>query len=275
MLAMSVTHPVLAVPQPPATVSVIQIKKVELSESLLYPARVVPKVNSVILAETDGVISKIQSPLGQSVSSGARILTISHTDPVYQFAPFRVNSPISGVVSSLEVTEGTQVSKGQRLGAVTDPKKVRFNIEIPASDLAYVSRGMKGVFQIAGRDEVVPVVIRGVSPFVDPATGTASGELEPDGKSALVSPGLVGQVSFKANLHQGFSIPEHAIIYKGDATFVRLVKDGKTLLTPVKLGRRQRGTFEITGGLEVGMSVIERASRYIADGDAVQVSTGS
>ena len=271
------SHPLWAAPTPPsqapATVSVIPVKKIELSEYLSYPARVIAKVNTVILAETDGVVSRIQSPLGQAVRVGARILTISHTDPVYQFAPFKVASPVAGVVSSLEVTEGSQVSKGQRLGAVTDPRKIRFSVEVPASDLAFLARGMKGEFQIAGQEQKVPVVIRGVSPFVDPSTGTASCELEPTSPGTLIAPGLIGQVGFKANLHAGFSIPEHAIFYKGDASFVRILQEGKAKLVAVKTGRRQKGMLEILSGLEEGMTLIERASRFVGDGEAVKNGT--
>lgn len=260
-------------PRQPASVSVLPLKSIELAEGFLYPARVLPKVNTVLLAETDGVVTRIQAPLGESVTSGSRILTISHTDPIYKFAPFHVVSPVNGIVSSLEVNEGTQVSKGQRIASVTDPKKIRFSVEIPASDLSYLSKGMRGTFRLTPRDSDTSVIIKGISPFVDPATGTASCEIEPEWPCSI-APGLIGQVSFRANARQGISIPEHALYYKGEETYVRILEGGKAKLVKVKLGKRQQGTYEVLEGLSAGMVLIERTSRFVADGEAVSVSAG-
>lgn len=260
---------------PPATVVVQSVAPIDLSDDLTYPARVTPKINTVILAETDGVVSKIQAPLGQSVKPGARILTITHTDPIYQFAPFKVTAPVAGIVSSLDVTEGSQVTKGQRLAAVTDPQHIRFNVEIPASDLAAISRGLKGTFRIASTGQETSIIVRGVSPFVDPATGTASAELEPVSGKSAIAPGVIGQVNFRANLHKGISIPEYALYYIGDDTFVRVLVAGKVKQIKVKVGSRSRGNLEILDGLKGGMTLIERTSRYVVDGEAVTTSTGS
>src|SRR5947209_8306604 len=85
------------------------VKLADLYDQLTYPARVIPKVNTILLAESDGVVSRIVSPLGQSVRRGQKILTISHTDPVYRYAPLEVLAPVTGVVSAIEVSEGSQV----------------------------------------------------------------------------------------------------------------------------------------------------------------------
>src|SRR5262249_47030293 len=70
------------------------VQSTELFEVLSYPARVVPKVNSTVLAEVDGVVTRIHAPLGQSVGRRQKLITISHTDPVYQYAPVTILSPI-------------------------------------------------------------------------------------------------------------------------------------------------------------------------------------
>ncbi|MEK6578321.1 MAG: hypothetical protein AABZ55_03765, partial [Bdellovibrionota bacterium] len=94
--------------QKPAIVFVTAVQSKELFDSLAYPARVVPKINTTVLADTDGVISKIASPLGHKVKRGQLLMKITHTDPVFQYAPARVTSPVEGVVSLIDVTEGTQ-----------------------------------------------------------------------------------------------------------------------------------------------------------------------
>jgi multidrug efflux pump subunit AcrA (membrane-fusion protein) len=267
-----VTRPGAAATEAPAVVFVDHVKATELFETLSYPARVIPRFNTTILAETDGIVSRIFAPLGERVSPRQKIFAISHTDPIYQYAPVYMLAPVSGIVSSVEVTEGSQVTKGEKLGSVTDPTQVRVSVEVPAQDLAYLKKGMPGEFRFAGSDEKVLLQVRGISPFVDPATGTATCELELQSKKSALAPGVLGQVSFRANAHQGISIPDYAVIYRGTDTLVRVIDDSqKALQLPVKLGRKERGNVEVLSGLKNDTKLVLRSSRYVADGEAVTV----
>ena len=260
--------------QKPAIVFVTAVQSKELFDSLAYPARVVPKINTTVLADTDGVISKIASPLGHKVKRGQLLMKITHTDPVFQYAPARVTSPVEGVVSLIDVTEGTQVVKGQKLAAVTDPNQLQIMVEIPALDLSGITANLLGDFRISGKADVISVRVRGISPFVDPSTGTASCEIEVvPGNQVALYPGLLGQIRFKTNLRKGVSITENAIIYKGSDTFVRLLENGQSKQVAVKLGRKQGDQVEIVSGLSESAKLIERTSRYIADGETVVVET--
>jgi multidrug efflux pump subunit AcrA (membrane-fusion protein) len=250
------------------------LKKIEVSDGLNYPARMESNVNASIYADADGVVTKIKKSLGQKVKKGNAILTIEHTDPIYQYAPMVMTTPVSGVVSTVKVTEGSRVSKGELVATVTDPEKIRVLIEVAAQDLKSFKPGLQGEFEISGRAKPVAVKVRGVSPFVDPGTGTASAELEivkSGDKDLLLTPGLVGKVNFKVNRHEAIVIPEYALVYKGNDTFVRIVDGGKAKKVPVKIGTKQRGNVEITEGLKPGDVMIERASGFVSEGEEVKV----
>jgi multidrug efflux pump subunit AcrA (membrane-fusion protein) len=268
--------PALASPEKPekaATVFVSAAKSADLFDSLNYPARVIPRINATVLSDADGVVSRIYAPLGKRVTRGQKLLLITHTDPIYQYAPMALTSPVTGVVSQVEVTEGSRVARGQKVASVTDPTKLLVTIEVPAGDLSHLRPGAEGQLRLRGADKTRAVRVLGVSPFVDPATGTATAELalaEPKPAEAL-PPGLFGQVEFKVNSRRGFSLPEHALRYKGKDPFIRLVQDGKVKEVAVRLGKTQRGQIEILEGLSEGAQVIERASRFVADGEAVTV----
>ncbi len=263
--------------KPLAVVFAQTVKAEELFDALTYPGRVTPKVSTTILAETDGIVSRILAPLGQSVKKNQKIMTITHTDPVYQYAPTPIFAPVSGIVSSMSITEGTQVSRGDKLALVTDPSQIRINVEVPAQDLARLHRGMEGEFKLPNLDSSIVIKIRGISPFVDPATGTATCELDivpqkgPENQLPMISPGVIGQVSFKANDRKGIAIPEYAVFYKEKDPFVRVIKDGKAKQFAVTLGKRNRGTVEILKGIDDGAQLVERTSRYIMDDEKVNV----
>lgn len=255
----------------PPVVLTSKTKPQELFELLTYPARVTPEINTQLIAETDGIVSDISAALGQKVQKGSRVLSIRHTDPVYQYAPATVLSPIQGIVSALEISPGTQVSRGQRLGTITDPNRLKLTIEIPAQDLAWMHQGLAGEFKSPSISAPLSVKIKGISPFVDPGTGTAPCQIsiESRGRDVTLTPGMVGQVTFKTHIRKGISIPEHALLYRGDQPFVRIVEDGKAKRIAVKLGNRSRGAVEILEGLSENATLIERASRFVADGEAV------
>lgn len=251
----------------------------ELSEMLTYPARVEPRIKASVVAEADGVVTKIIAPLGSSVRAKAPLLVIRNTDPIYRYSPMQVSSTVDGVVSRVEVTEGSRVSRGDKLILVTDPEQVRVAVEITAQDVASIKPGMTAELKMPGSDVAVPLKVKGISPFVDPATGTASCELElskiKDQAHRMPPLGLIGRVFFRVNVRHGISIPDAAITYRGKDPYVRIVANGKAKLVPVVIGRKESGMVEVTKGLQSGDELIERASGFVADGEAVEIQSDS
>ena len=254
-------------------VFVARAEKVELFDRLTYPARLLPMINATVLAESDGVVKKFTATLGTQVKKGQTLVKILNTDPVYKYAAANVTAPVSGVVSGVEVTEGTLVQKGQALLRITDPSNIRITIEVAVSDLSAIHQGLKGQLTLHSHKEPFSVEVVGVSPYVDPGTGTATAELKLLDKTQKLPPGLVGKVQFRGDVHQGIEVPEYAIFYQGKEPSLRLVTDGKISFSPVKLGNTRRGMVEVLSGLSPGSMVVVRASSYVADGEMVEVQT--
>lgn len=254
-------------------VFVEKVAATDLYDLLMYPARLNPKINATLLSDVDGVVSSIQAPLGRTVKKKQTVMTVTNTDPVYNYAPMHVTAPVSGVVSSVEVSEGSHVARGQRLATITDPKEIRISMEVTAGDLNSLHTGMQGELKVASQEETVPVKILGISPFVDPASGTASAELGlVKTKNVLpLFPGVVGTVTFRANEHKGIEIPEFALVYRGQESFVRVVDKGVARYQPVTVGNARRGSIEILKGLSAGATLVVRSNTYVGDGEAVNV----
>lgn len=261
-------------PNAPAVVVGKSAELTQISDELSYPARVTPKVNTTVMAESDGVISQIPTILGQRVNRGDTLLVITHTDPVYKYAPMKVLSPISGVISAIEVSEGAQVNKGQRLSSVTDPQKLRIVIETPAEDLDSLKRGMTGELKISGRLEPVSVKLMGVSPFVDPSTGTATSEFEVASKNTQLAPGIVGRITLKVHGRKGIQIPEYAVTYRNQTPFARIFENGRVRFSPLSLGKKQDGMVEVLSGIKEKEVVVQRSSRFVAEGEKVELDQG-
>lgn len=253
-------------------VFVSKVKSSELFDLLSFPARVSSKINSAVVSETEGFVSKILANMGTPVSRGQKLMVIKNTDPVHQFAPFHVLAPVSGVVSIVNVSEGGQILKGQQLFSITNPDLLKISIEIPSQDKLMIFRNTKGDFQIDRHGPTYRVKVSGVSGTLDPGTGSYTCELELVGEKKTkphLSPGMLGRVQFQLGLRRGISIPDHAVFYKGKDPQVRVMTNGRAKVVPVQLGRRQFESVEILSGLTEDAILIERVSRYLAENEEV------
>jgi len=284
----------------PGQLPSVFVKKAELTQifdSLDYPARVEAKINASILAESDGVIAKILKPLGTQVKKFEKLIVVQNTDPIYQYAPMQIENVVAGVVSQVFVTEGSRVAKGDKLMQVTDPHHLRVMVEIPGSDLGLIHQGDNAELSQSSSSassgqalsQTWQMRVKGMSPFVDPSTGTASCELEfkttknakktKDSKSSgvrsetLPPAGALAKVSFKTGARDGFLVTDSAVFYRGRETFIRVVRDRHAFLQAVKIGKKQFGRVEILGGLKEDDQVVERTSSFISDGEEVKVES--
>ena len=156
---------------------------------------------------------------------------------------------------------------------------MRVVVEVTAEDVRQIHQGLLAELQVPGPHESAPIRlrVRGISPFVDPATGTASCELElANAKSAqLPPPGVITKVSFRANVRKGISLPDSVVTYRGKDPFVRIVDGGHAKLIGVVLGRKQGSEVEILKGLKPGDVVVERTSKFVGDGEEVEIQAKS
>jgi membrane fusion protein, multidrug efflux system len=211
--------------------------------------------------------------LGSRVRRGEIVAIVKHTDPVYQYAPLNVIASVAGVVNEVQVTAGSLVNKGDAIVTITDPDQLRITLEVAAVDLKMIRAGLIGDITISGFP-TFKAEVQGVSPSVDPMLGTAACELKiSSNDQKKIAPGMVGSVQFHVNQRIGYLLPDYAVVYRGDNTFVQVVEKGVTKRIAVQIGERRQGQVEIMTGLKDGDQVIDRASRFITEGEPVQVES--
>lgn len=255
------------------TVFVDKIKKKKIFDEYVYPVKISPRVKADILAESHGIVSDLYASIGKKVKNGEKLFNVKHTDPVYQYRPIISKSPVNGVVSNTYITEGSTVSRGTKVMTVVDPSKFSILIEVTSQDLPYIKNGLLGYMSLNG-GKTVNVRVKGVSPYVDSATGTATTELEltseKDKGSIII--GSLGKVRFRSNIRNGISISEDVVYYKGKKTLLRVVNDDKKVsYKSITLGKKFRGSVEIIKGAKDGQDYVVRASGYISEGDTVKI----
>jgi len=261
-----------------AKVLILEMKTTEDTRRLLVPAKVEARVSSLVTADVEGLVTVIKKPLGSKVKSGEVVLYIENKDPAFTYARVPVRAPVAGVVSQMTSTLMTRVARGDHLFVVMDPKSLKLTAEIPGSDLSLVQPGSQGIFkQNLDEKDGAAIRVSGISPIIDPRTGTASAELDfvvpAKGKDAsLPSIGVVGHALFEMSRGKILLIPESALGYSDGKPMVKILDvAGNVKRKPVELGEQKESQLVVKSGLEAGEKLIVRANRNVKDGEAVDV----
>lgn len=261
-------------------VKVYKVTTAEVCDLYKYPVIVEPKYARDMYPEVTGYVQNIYVTVGSWVKKDSNLMQLKPTELGTE--AFIIKSPMEGQVTQITKKIGSHVKPDDLLLQIVDPNELTIKIEIPQAELGILQVSQQGEAQFHTIPVQLPVVIMGVSSYVDPATGTATGQLDWDKKNLQsdlrqeiklhLYPGMLGYVTFKVNKRQGMTIPVQAVLREKNATKVRLVKDGKATRVIVKLGKRLAGGLqEVIDGLQPGDDVVVSTNKYIRENEEVVV----
>ncbi len=269
----------MAAPSKPAvkelpTVIVQNLETQENTRRILVPVKVEAKVRSTVTAEVEGGwVTKILKPLGSRVKRGEAVLVIENKDPTFTFAAVKVRAPVAGIISAIEANLMSKVARGDKLFSVIEPNQIKLTAEIPGGEIQLLKPNTIGAFRADFNSvESSQVKLTGVSPLVDPRTGTASAEMEFLAKEKLPVIGTVGNVLFEISKGKVLMVPESAIGFTDGNANVKVVNaEGKITRKIIEVGEQKESDVIITSGLQAGDKIVLRSSRPVKDGESVKV----
>lgn len=257
-----------AIKKPEVMVASAQSKDVQ--RNITFPAITKSQKQSTILAEASGVIRKINKALGLFVKKGEVISWIENPDPVYQYKPLAIRSPISGHLTKIQITEGALVEKGLPLFTITDSNSIIIEVQVPAKDVPLLKIGTKAFF-IEESKKAVKLV--GLSPSPDIGTLTSLAIFEYVNPKEKNIPGVQGFIEYTTSTKKMILLSEASLIRRNGKIFIRKIADGKLKLDEVKIGDRIEDQVEILTGLQEGEEYIQRTSQHVKEGEEVQKVT--
>ncbi len=200
----------------------------------------------------------------------------------------RVESPIGGVASRSQVSEGTLVSGPQVLLTTvtqTDPIKVRFGIS-ETDQLRWKQEVASGALKLPSQDAFqVEVKLADGTVFprkgkllfsdtrVSGSTGTVEAEAEIPNPDGALKPGQFVRVRLLgATRPNAVKVPTRAVLEGPQGKFVYLAADGKAIPKPVQVGDQLADGW-VVAGLNPGDPVIvDGMARIFFPGAPVQVA---
>ena len=188
-------------------------------------------------------------------------------------------APFSGVVTQRFVDPGALIQAGASSGApmltVMDFSTVRLQIAVPELEASRVAVGQPVEVSTEGLPgRKFEGRITRFSYALDPATRTMLAEARMPNPQLLLRPGMLVTARIgiekreRANL-----VPVDAVVMEKTNAFVFLLKEGKAVKQPVKVGFREGANAEILEGVAADDQVILAGGRPLSDGQVVQVAS--
>lgn len=249
-------------------VTTLVIEKEEIQRVLKYPAVVSPIVEGKLISEISGSVTRLVKNLGEKVKKGETVFYVKNTQTALNYNEFAVRSPVTGVVTVLDVTVGKPLVSGQSAGEVVDLNKFRFLVEVPSKDLAKINLNLEANFESQGK--VIPAKIAAISPVARASTGTSLVELIPLEKSPQLVFGTVGKATVKLPFEKQIAIPPDSLVKLNLKKFVqKLDKEDRVHLLEVQTGDLVQGKQLILSGLIPKDEIVIKSSDFLKEGDKV------
>jgi RND family efflux transporter MFP subunit len=190
----------------------------------------------------------------------------------------RVYAPFDGIITARNIDVGGLVTAGantpgKELFHVAANKTLRVYVSVPEAYSREARPGVKTYLtlnEFPGR-QFDGTLVRDTR-SIDQSSRTLLVEVDVKNPTGELLPGSYVSVHFKfPSASQALTVPANTLLFRAEGLQVAAVRDGKTALLPVKLGRDFGDSVEIVHGLSPNEQVIVNPSDSIISGQAVQI----
>lgn len=184
-------------------------------------------------------------------------------------------SPVNGFVARRAADPGAFVSQNAPVADVVDISRVRLVANIVEKDLKQLKVGDDTKVEVdAFPGETFIGRIARVAPVLDPATRTATMEIEIPNPGFRLKPGMYARVSISSDERKdALLVPTNSLVDVGGRRGVYLAAQSDTVsFTPVTVGIEQADKTEIRDGVAEGDRVVTTGAAALRDGDRVVIA---
>jgi RND family efflux transporter MFP subunit len=186
-----------------------------------------------------------------------------------------VVSPVDGFVSRRLLDPGAFAGANTVILSVVDISIVRLVANLVEKDFKRVQPGVLAEVQVdAFQGETFRGEVSRVAPVFDPATRTASMEIEVPNPGFRLKPGMYARVTLTVERKlNALTIPRNAVVDVEGKRGVYLVPDGQTArFNEIETGLQDGDRIEVLSGLEDGQRVVTFGALALRDGDRVTLA---
>jgi len=193
----------------------------------------------------------------------------------------KVYAPFDGVITARNIDVGALINAGanapgKELFHIASNATLRVYVSVPEAYSRAAKPGVNAYLtlnEFPGR-QFHGTVVRNAD-AIDMSSRTLLVEVDVKNPTGELLPGSYTSVHLKLpSKIEAVTVPSNALLFRAEGLQVALVREGRTALVPVIMGRDYGDTVEIVNGIKAGDSVIVNPSDSIVSDEKVQV-TGS
>jgi len=181
----------------------------------------------------------------------------------------RCQAPFSGVMVSRMIERFQTVAPGQATVRVAATNRLEAVVSIPESEARDFREGQSAEFsQVQDTARAFAGKLKSIDRAVEAKNRTVMARIDIPNSGNVLRPGMVGRTRIlRKKYDQAVVVPSNAVLRLQEGTMVMLVKDGKAVQVPVRLGPASGDSVVVESGLSAGDMLITMG--------AFQVSTGT
>ena len=185
-------------------------------------------------------------------------------------ARITLRAPISGVLTTLNVREGSTVMTGMPLLTINAISPVWIEADVPETAAMHLDIGTTATIKRSGEAEPkTSAAITAILPQVNVMTRTRKARVEIDNRDQYFVPGMFVTMTMPGvTVRNALYVPSEAVIYTGKRQLV-LVKAGEEAFRPVIVttGIEQGGNTQILSGLREQQQIV-RSGQFLIESEA-------
>jgi membrane fusion protein (multidrug efflux system) len=180
----------------------------------------------------------------------------------------QIRAPFDGVVGARQVAPGDRVTDETTLLRIDAIDRLQLSFAITEQGVALARTGAPVEVRVRPYpDEVFPGEVFFVSPSLDPATRRLILKAWVPNQDHRLRPGLFANVDLQiAQRQNALLIPESAVVFDREGTYVWRVQDEVAQRVPIEIGLRKHGRVEVTLGLQAGDTIVTAGTHKVIEG---------
>jgi RND family efflux transporter MFP subunit len=181
----------------------------------------------------------------------------------------QVRSPIDGWVVSQRVEAGDMAAPGSPFFTIENLDPVKVTVQVPEADVVGLEEGIPASVRIPALDREVEAEIDRVVPSGDPVSRTFAVQLLVDNPNGDIKSGMYARVLISSGEREVLTVPESALVHRGQMEGIFVVEGGTARLRWIKSGRGGDGRVEVISGLDAGERYVLDPPARLRDGSPV------
>lgn len=186
----------------------------------------------------------------------------------------KIYAPISGHVAKRHIDQGAIVSPSTPVITLVNLSTMVTQAAVPEQEVGRLRVGFAARIEVdAFRETSYTGRVARISPVLDPATRTATVEVEIPNKDLGLRAEMFARVHLDLGaLRDAVLIPREGLVYRGTQPGVFLIERKRSVFRAIETGQSTGNDVEVLSGLAPGTTIVLRGSSMLREGDEVRVT---